>query len=91
VTRPLLDGEQYRLWMDALVETFRPVQLVPLDEMREHLGRAETLGPILEPTAYQRGGADNLDDQRDILNAAYAVRRATERIRERMQRRGARA
>jgi hypothetical protein len=82
-----MTGEEYRAAMDQLAFAVRCVQLLPLDEMREHLGKAETLGPILDPTAYQRGGADNLDDQRDILDAAYAVRRATERIRERMERR----
>lgn len=83
-----LSGEQYRAGLDFLAGVLRPVQLVSLDQLREYLEKAETLGPLLDPTAYMRGGRDNLADQRDLLDAAAAVQRALTRIRERMEARG---
>lgn len=83
-----INSEQYRAGMDAIAEAFRIVLLIPLDELREFHAHAETLGPMLDPTMYMRGGADRLADQRDLLDAAEAVQAAGRRIKERLDRRG---
>lgn len=51
-----------------------------LDIAQRNVERAETLGPILDPTAYWHG-ADNLDDQRRVLRAAVALRDACRAVR----------
>lgn len=45
-----------------------------LDLALENVERAVTLGPILEPTAYNRGGYQRLQQQREFLHAAVALR-----------------
>lgn len=40
-----------------------------LAEMRNTLGQMEALAPVLEPTAYMRGGSMNLADQAAFLAA----------------------
>ena len=37
--------------------------------LQNHITTAETLGPILEPTAWLRGGGNNLQDQRELIDA----------------------
>jgi len=78
-----LTAEQYQAAMDLLAQAFRMVQLVPVAALRDHLSRAETLGPMLDPTAYMRGGRENLEDQADVIKAASAVMNALERIAKR--------
>lgn len=69
-------NRDYVQWMDMLLITLRPLLLMPLAELANAVERAETLGPLLEPTAYMRGGADNLMAQRRIIDAALALQRA---------------
>lgn len=52
----------------------------PLDDMLRTIGKMETLAPILEPTAYQRGGMENLDNQRKLLQASKDYLAAIEKI-----------
>lgn len=78
-----MNNEQYRATFDMIAQCFKPIQLLPLAELRDDLSRAETLGPLLEPTAYIRGGRENLADQADLLAAAFEVRKAMERIAKR--------
>lgn len=82
-----INSEQYQAGLDAIVDACRIVLLIPLDELREFHAHAETLGPMLDPTMYMRGGRDNLDDQRDLLDAAEAVQAAGRRIKARLDRR----
>jgi hypothetical protein len=42
---------------------------VDIPEMRRIVARFETIAPIIEPTAYQRGGGINLHDQAALLEA----------------------
>lgn len=61
----------YMLTVDTVVAIIR--SLLPLaDEITEARNvneRMQALAPILEPTASQRGGADNLREQRVVLDA----------------------
>lgn len=84
-----LSTAQFKAEMDLLVGSMHVVQFVELGPLWEWLEKAETLGPILDPTMYMRGGADNLADQREILQAAQAVQGALDRIRTRMDKRAA--
>lgn len=68
-TQPMTDYE-YHAAMDLVVAAGRLLISCPLDRLRDNLSQIEALAPILEPTAYQRGGGRNLDNQRRILDAA---------------------
>lgn len=79
-------AEQYRTYMDVIVNVLRVLNAVGPDVIRgleTFLRKAETLAPILDPSAYMRGGADNLANQRDVLTAMIAVRSALDRIEKR--------
>ena len=82
-----MDNDEYRTEMDLVVNFARMIQLLPVDELTQALGKVETLAPIFEPTAYLRGGADNLQDQRALLTAVAAVKQAMDRIDERAAKR----
>lgn len=66
--------------MDRVMLAVSLLRLEPIDELREMVERAETLGPILEPTAYQRGGGTNLYHQRLILDAVANLARVADKI-----------
>lgn len=71
---------EYRSHMDLLAAASNILLMLPLVELRDTVEAAETLGPLLEPTAYQRGGSENLRDQRDLLDAAVRLKLVAERI-----------
>jgi hypothetical protein len=66
----------------ALISTL--VADVPIAELHNHVTHAETLGPILEPTAWIRGGADNLTDARDLIDAAAPLVSFGERLQRKL-------
>jgi len=72
--------ENYVLLVDTLANIVRPLQLLPLQQMADANERMQTLGPLLEPTAYQRSGATNLRDQRRVIDAAHALQCVIEDI-----------
>jgi hypothetical protein len=77
-TEQLTDAE-YRTYMDLVAAACRMLIMVPIDELLGTVQHAETVAPILEPTAFLRGGGDNLAAQREILQAALRLRRVAER------------
>lgn len=77
---PYLNEAEYRSYMDLIMSQVRTLRLVPVARMRDLVGRAEALGPILDTTAYQRGGANNLRDQSEILAAVAALVAVADRI-----------
>jgi hypothetical protein len=79
----VIGTDDYRGGLDILTAAARIVLLVDVQPMLDYLSRVETLGPVLDPTAYLRGSR-NLRDQRELLEAAAAFRAALERIRARL-------
>ena len=69
----LLDVSSYQIGITTLTSAARALlqlaDVIDLDQMQAVCGRFETLAPILEPTAYIRGGRDNLGDQMAFLGA----------------------
>jgi hypothetical protein len=78
---PMTD-RQYEAHMDTVAEVVRWLLTVPVEDLLSTISRAETLGPVLEPTAYQRFGSRNLADQRRILEAALGLQRAARKVLE---------
>ena len=74
------DATQWLAYMDIVSSSVRTLGMVPVAEMLDELNRMQTVAPILEPTAYVRGGGDNLRDQEELLRAVLQVQRAMEQI-----------
>lgn len=67
------EATYYRHAITGLATATQPLlsltEVIDLDELQVMCGRFETLASILEPTAYMRGGRDNLHDQAAFLAA----------------------
>ena len=78
---------EYESQLQRLAMAAQLIADVPIADLLNHVTHAETVGPIIEPTAWIRGGGDNLRDARDLLEAASPlvsfgaklVQRATEK------------
>ncbi|MFI6296728.1 hypothetical protein ACIBEJ_34420 [Nonomuraea sp. NPDC050790] len=68
-----VDENTYPTALDALAAVTRTLlQLadsIDIDQMQALCRRYETLAPLLDPTAYMRGGRDNLATQGAFLSA----------------------
>lgn len=51
-----------------------------LDDCLRNVERGETLGPVLDPTGFSLGGAQNLEHARKILQPAIALRDAARSV-----------
>ncbi len=81
---------EYKAYLHRLALAASVISDVPIAELRNYLTHAETLGPILEPTAWIRGGADNLAEHGRLVGAAgplVAFGRELDKKREAMQER----
>jgi hypothetical protein len=80
-TKPTAAGEftdeevytQYVAYLDLLVSQVRPLLMMPLVELARANERMQTLGSFFDPTAYMRGGGQNLTDQRRAIDAAVLL------------------
>jgi hypothetical protein len=79
---PRFTADDYRQTMDLVASAAQLLLLIGdrLDKAQETVRHAGTLGPILEPTLYGRGGAKNLDDGELILTAAIALRDVARKV-----------
>jgi hypothetical protein len=70
---PDLTPATYLTALDTLTSTARGLLLIAdtvnIAELRRICGEMEALAPVLEPTAYIRGGMTNLSDQAAFLAA----------------------
>jgi hypothetical protein len=67
--------DYYMAGLEILTGLCRSLALLPLDQMTDTNERMQTLGPILESTAYQRGGGQRLHEQRRVIDAARELQR----------------
>ncbi len=80
----MTDDEFKMLWA-MITSLARQAQLIPVEKVQmliDTAHRADTIMPILDPTAY-RAGAHNLDDQVAIAEGFLAFRRAIDQVKER--------
>lgn len=66
----MMTSMEYESQLRRLAMVAQLIADVPIADLQNHVTLAETLGPIMEPTAWIRGGADNLRGARDLLDAA---------------------
>jgi len=64
-----MHDSEYVDQMNTIMVAVQLLSTSPVEELREIVSKVETLGPILEPTAYQRGGHKRLYEQRRVLDA----------------------
>lgn len=75
-----MSNEEYRAGLNMVTGAIRVLRLVPVAQMREQLGLVEAVAPVLDPTAYLRGGANNLRDQAEVLAAVANLLEVVERV-----------
>jgi hypothetical protein len=78
-TGPLTAAE-YTHGLDVIASAVRILRFAPVDRLLATLGPVEALAPVLEPTAFVRGGGRNLDHQRRLLEAVQGVLAVVEQI-----------
>lgn len=73
-----MTSDEYRMSMDILCSVYGVISRLPIDDMLVTLDRAETLGPILYPSEYQR--ATSLPMQRRMIEVARQARKIVEEV-----------
>lgn len=53
---------------------------IQLNEIENTVNKAEALGPFIDPTRYLNGGAENLEQQREVLRIAAPFIRGSQRL-----------
>ncbi len=64
--------DDYRTQMDWVITAPQIVRRAPIDELLEIVNKADTLGPVLDPTAYRNGGMLRVEQRvthRDLMEA----------------------
>lgn len=61
--------QRLKLLADVTKALLQVAETADVPAMLNALGEHEALAPVVEPTAYLRGGGDNLADQRRFLEA----------------------
>ena len=74
---------EYKMQMDMLMNATRAFAMlscdIPLDDLLAVVRKAETFGPILDPTKWIHGGSANIQSQGALISAAIDFRRKIEK------------
>jgi len=63
-----IDAEEYELTQSMVMNIARAVRALPLRQVLNAIGRAESVGAILDPTLY-RAGAAKMQDFKRLVEA----------------------
>lgn len=66
-----MTGDEYTATLDALTGLCQALQRLDLHGALEVVSRAQTLGPILDPTAYRDSGSRLTDAERLLRSALH--------------------
>lgn len=74
----------YTRELDKVMALARQAIAVPIDVdlLRDELSKLEALAPVLAPSEWMRGGAENLDQQRILIEGVAPFLRAVGELRE---------
>ncbi len=81
-TQPLSEDEFQMMW-GVLLGIARSAQFFTIEDverMQHGVSVSETLAPMLFPTEYIRGGRNNLEEQRVLIEGFFAFRKAIEQV-----------
>lgn len=76
-----LDEEEYRTALPMLWTAAQAISTLPLDKMLDAINHAESIGSLLDPTAYIRN-ADKMHQDKMIIEAAIPLCEAIRSMRE---------
>jgi len=74
-----MNKDEYQIQLQAVFNLAALIRGLKLTELLEAMGKAETLGPILDPTLYNKIEA-NLHHQKRLVQAARAFQRVVEEL-----------
>lgn len=57
---------EYHAALNTITAAARLILTTDIDTCRDVISKSEAIAPILEPTAYMRGGAERLQEQRQL-------------------------
>lgn len=80
---PTFTADQYEMYMTALTELCRPLQMIPAQQLLDLVNRMDTIAPITHATKYHDGGMENLRDQAQLLRAVVGLQKTMAEILER--------
>ena len=75
-----MEKEEYEAAQGLLISNSAMISMLPLEEMLSAIDRAETVGPIVDPTLYRKG-ADNMGNIKRIAKAALVLKKEVIKIR----------
>lgn len=67
--------KRMQLGWDLLFNQTRVIAMLPLEDWLERMSRADTLGPILDPTLWMKAH-EKMDKIRTIIEAALVLKKA---------------
>ena len=82
-----MTNEMYKLTLDALMGQVSVLCELELSEARKDLSMVESIGPLIDPTAFLgnvNGAFQRIQDQKDILDAAIRLQIVARNIKERL-------
>ena len=62
-------NNEYEAFFGIIINSARVLDIVPMRKMLDTVERSDSIGAIVDPTAY-RNGMKNLGPQREVLEAA---------------------
>lgn len=74
-----MNESEYRIHLEQIFNLAYLVQLLKIQDVLQAMTRAETLGPILDPTTYLKA-ATSLEWQKRTVEAALQFQQAIEEI-----------
>lgn len=74
-----MDKETYDNTLATLLEIALQLRVLPLHECLVAIDRADTIGPVLDPTLYQVAHR-SLDDTRQLVHAAREFQKVVVRL-----------
>lgn len=82
--REYLTEHEYKAHLHKLALAATVIADIPIADLRNFITHAETLGPILAPTEWLYGGADNLREHEDMVQAAAPLVAFGQRLEKKM-------
>jgi hypothetical protein len=76
-----LTAGDYTAGLDALTSVCRVLIGLPVEQLRQANEHFQAIGPVMDPTAFMRGGGDRLREQRIVIDAACHLKAACESLR----------
>jgi hypothetical protein len=78
-----MSGDEYIANMNMLEIAVSAISNIELEQMMKVVKTSEAIAPFFHPTEYMKGGSDNLQDAKELLGYAIALKKTYNEIKER--------